>query len=162
MVTTPKVKLTWLDLRTKQCCHEHASEIFTIYPATCEPLGIFATGNEYNNLKVHFRVKGSELRTAPRFPGQLPVMTECGKGLTRDLSSNGIYFETDGPLASAQSIEFSIFLEHLYPDRPVCIKCKGSIVRVEKSGQRIGVATTIDSYSIEDHLYNSSREILQD
>ncbi|HLA28467.1 MAG TPA: hypothetical protein VJZ49_11285, partial [Syntrophales bacterium] len=46
-----------LDLRTKQCCHEHASEIFTIYPATCEPLGIFATGNEYNNLKVHFRVK---------------------------------------------------------------------------------------------------------
>src|SRR3990172_5942476 len=88
VVTTPKVKLTWLDLRTRQCCHEHASEIFTIYPATCEPLGIFATGNEYNNLKVHFRVKGSELRTAPRFPGQLPVMTECGKGLTRDLSSN--------------------------------------------------------------------------
>ena len=64
MVTTPKVKLTWLDLRTKQCCHEHASEIFTIYPATCEPLGIFATGNEYNNLKVHFRVKYPNLNVA--------------------------------------------------------------------------------------------------
>ncbi|HLA26336.1 MAG TPA: hypothetical protein VJZ49_00400, partial [Syntrophales bacterium] len=51
-----------LDLRTKQCCHEHASEIFTIYPATCEPLGIFATGNEYNNLKVHFRVKDGKER----------------------------------------------------------------------------------------------------
>src|SRR3990172_13231176 len=62
VVTTPKVKLTWLDLRTKQCCHEHASEIFTIYPATCEPLGIFATGNEYNNLKVHFRVKDGKER----------------------------------------------------------------------------------------------------
>ena len=35
------MKLTWPGLRTKQCCHEHAGEIFIIYLATCEPLIIF-------------------------------------------------------------------------------------------------------------------------
>jgi hypothetical protein len=96
-------------------------------------------------------MKGSELREAPRFPGSLPVLTENSKGITRDLSHSGIFFETDGSFSPGQSIEFSFVLEHLYPDRPVCLKCKGSIVRVEKKGQRTGIATTIDSYSIEDH-----------
>jgi uncharacterized protein (DUF2461 family) len=36
VVATPYMKLIWPDLRTKQCCHEHAGEIFTVDPATCE------------------------------------------------------------------------------------------------------------------------------
>lgn len=40
VVATPDSKLIWLDLRTKQCCHEHAGEIFIIYPATCETIKI--------------------------------------------------------------------------------------------------------------------------
>jgi len=35
VVTTPDMKLTRPGLRTKECCHEHADEIFTIYPASC-------------------------------------------------------------------------------------------------------------------------------
>jgi len=53
------MKLTWPDLRTKQCCHEHADEIFTIYPATCGTIKnkeYFATDNKYNNLEVHFQM----------------------------------------------------------------------------------------------------------
>lgn len=95
--------------------------------------------------------KGSEQREAPRFKGDMPVLTERGKGITCDLSSSGILFETDGSFSPGQPIEFSIVLEHLYSDRPVCLKCKGSIVRVEKRGKKIGVATTIDSYLIEDN-----------
>ena len=96
-------------------------------------------------------MKESEKRVAPRFESAVPVVTECGKGICRDLSSSGVFFETDASFAPGQSIEFEIYLEHLYPDHPVCVKCKGSIVRVEKKGQKIGVATTIDSYSIVDH-----------
>jgi hypothetical protein len=96
-------------------------------------------------------MQDSELREAPRFPGVLPLMTEGHKGMTRDLSSSGVFFETDGSFSPGQSIEFTVVLEHLYPDRPVCLKCKGAIVRVENNGQRIGVAATIDSYTIEDH-----------
>jgi hypothetical protein len=33
VVATPNMKLTRPGLRTKECCHEHADEIFTIYPA---------------------------------------------------------------------------------------------------------------------------------
>jgi hypothetical protein len=33
VVATPNMKLTRSGLRTKECCHEHADEIFTIYPA---------------------------------------------------------------------------------------------------------------------------------
>jgi len=95
-------------------------------------------------------MSGLDQREAPRFPGAVPVITESGKGITRDLSGSGIFFETDGSFSPGQTIEFSLVLEHLYPDRPVCLKCKGAIVRIENSGQKIGVATTIDSYSIED------------
>ena len=91
-------------------------------------------------------------REANRFTSALPVVTERGKGITRDLSCTGIFFETEGSFSSGQSIDFAIPLEHLYPDCHVFLKFKGTIVRVEKNGQSIGVATTIDSYSIEDHL----------
>jgi hypothetical protein len=37
VVTTPDLKLTRPGLRTKECCHEHTGEIFTIYPASCSP-----------------------------------------------------------------------------------------------------------------------------
>jgi hypothetical protein len=96
-------------------------------------------------------MQGSELRESPRCPGAIPVITEAGKGITRDFSGSGVFFETNGSFSPGQSIEFSFVLEHLYPDRPVCLKCKGAIVRVEKNGLKIGVAATIDSYTIEDH-----------
>jgi hypothetical protein len=35
VVATPDMKLTRPGLRTKECFHEHADEIFTIYPASC-------------------------------------------------------------------------------------------------------------------------------
>ena len=97
-------------------------------------------------------MKGSELREAPRFKGDVPVLTKSGEGVTRDLSGSGIFFETDGSFSAGQPIEFSIILEHLYPDRAVRLQCKGSVVRVENKGQKVGVATTIDSYTIVDHV----------
>ena len=38
VVATPEMKLTRPGLRTKECCHEHADEIATTYPASCSPL----------------------------------------------------------------------------------------------------------------------------
>jgi hypothetical protein len=97
-------------------------------------------------------MKGSEARVAPRFTADMPVLAGGGQGVARDLSSSGVFFETNGSFSAGQPIEFSIVLEHLYPDRPVRLNCKGSIVRVEQKGTKVGVATTIDSYTIEDHV----------
>jgi len=96
-------------------------------------------------------MKGSEARVAPRFKADMPVLAQGGQGVARDLSSSGVFFETDGSFTSGQPIEFSIVLEHLYPDRPVRLNCKGSIVRVEQKEGKVGVATTIESYTIVDH-----------
>jgi len=93
---------------------------------------------------------GSEQRRATRHPAKLPVDLESGKGVTRDFSNSGIFFETDKSFSHGQPIEFSIVLEHLYPGRPVRLKCQGEVIRVEDKGQKVGVAATIGSYTIED------------
>jgi hypothetical protein len=41
-------------------------------------------------------------------------------------------------------------LEHIDPERPVRLKCLGEIIRVEDSGQKIGVAAAINSYTFEE------------
>lgn len=94
-------------------------------------------------------MKESEKRWATRHRGALPVELEGGKGVTRDYSSSGIFFETDKSFTPGQSIEFTIVLAHVDPGRPVRLKCRGEIVRIEKSGEKIGVAAAINSYSFE-------------
>jgi hypothetical protein len=95
-------------------------------------------------------LKGSEQRQAPRHKGKLPVELESGKGITRDFSGSGVFFETDRSFSPGQPIEFTLVLEHIDPSRPVRLKCRGEIVRVEESGQTIGVAAAINSYTFEE------------
>jgi len=75
------------------------------------------------------------------------VELKDGKGITRNFSSTGIFFETDKSFTQGQPIDFTIVLENVDPDRPVRVKCRGEIVRVEDSGQKIGVAVAISSYN---------------
>jgi hypothetical protein len=79
------------------------------------------------------------------------VELDCagGKCTTRDFSISGVFFETDRALSQGQEIEFTLVLEHIDPGRPIRLKCRGKIVRVEESGQKIGVAAAIDSYTFE-------------
>ena len=95
-------------------------------------------------------VKESEKRRATRHQGKLPVKLKDAKGITRDFSSSGIFFETDKSFTPGQPIEFTIMLEYADPAGPIRMKCRGEIVRVEESGQKIGVAATIDSYAFEE------------
>jgi hypothetical protein len=95
-------------------------------------------------------LKKAEDRRAPRHKGKLPVELESGKGVTRDFSGSGVFFETDRSFSPGQFIEFTLVLEHIDPDRPVRLKCRGEIVRIEASGQKIGVAAAINSYTFEE------------
>ena len=95
-------------------------------------------------------VNGPEHRRAPRYKGSLPVELESARGVTRDFSGSGIFFETDRSFSPGQPIEFNIVLDHMDPDRPVLLKCQGEIVRVDESGPKIGVAAAIKSYSFEE------------
>jgi hypothetical protein len=94
-------------------------------------------------------LKGSEQRKEPRYIGKIPVQLASGQGITRDFSTSGVFFETDCSFSLGQPIDFTLVLEHYDPERPVHLKCRGKITRVEESGQKIGVATAIDSCAIE-------------
>lgn len=94
--------------------------------------------------------EGSEQRRADRRAGELPVEFGRGKGITRDYSSSGIFFETDKTFSPGQTIEFSIVLSDINPNLPKYLRCSGEIVRVEEKGEKIGVAATIKTYSFTD------------
>lgn len=95
-------------------------------------------------------MKEFEKSRAPRHQGKLPVKLKDCKGITRDFSSSGIFFETDRSFSPGQPIEFTIMLEYADPRGPIQMECRGEIVRVEESGQKIGVAAAIHSYSFEE------------
>ena len=94
-------------------------------------------------------MKNPEHRRLPRHRGKLPITLKSGEGITRDFNVSGIYFETDRSFTAGQVIEFTIVLKHADPAHPVRMNCKGEIVRVEESGDKIGVAASIEAFSFE-------------
>jgi hypothetical protein len=94
-------------------------------------------------------MSSTERRKSSRFRGQVPVAFEKGMGVTRDFSTSGIYFETDHSFSPAQSLDFSMTLEHTELGPAGRVVCRGEVVRVEPLGERTGVAVAISFYSIE-------------
>jgi len=62
-------------------------------------------------------------------------------GMTRDISPSGIFFETDMEMTSGSSIHFALEFDN--PSGKLLLRCSGEIVRVERSGGKIGVAAKI-------------------
>lgn len=103
---------------------------------------------------LHYHFEGSVMRKndqrqAQRYKVKMPVDFESGQGITRDFSASGIFFETDKSFSVGQNIEFNILMDHIDSSGPVQVKCLGKIVRVEKSGKKIGIAASINSYAFE-------------
>ena len=94
-------------------------------------------------------MKKSEKRQEPRHQSKLPVQFESGKGIIRDFSGSAVFIETDRAFSPGQPIEFTLALEYINPERPVNMKCRGEIIRIEKSDQKIGVVAAINSYTFE-------------
>ncbi len=72
-----------------------------------------------------------------------------GKGITRDFSVSGVFFETEQSFSTEDPIEFFLILEHIDPGPQVRVNCLGEVVRVESMGQKTGVAAAIKSYRFE-------------
>ena len=83
-------------------------------------------------------------RSAPRYRLEVPVVLDEGTGVTRDISSSGIYLKTRELLVPGDCVRFSFVLEFVVPDGPLHFNCKGRVLRVEKIGDEYGVASTID------------------
>ena len=96
------------------------------------------------------RVAGTvDRRQAFRFPIALPVELERGVGITRNISTSGVFFETDQVFSTGALIRLTLVLEPKCPSNPTCLHCQGEIVRAERQEERMGVAVAFTSYRFE-------------
>lgn len=93
----------------------------------------------------------SERRSHPRRPVRVPVKVRTaegkeGSGVTRDLSSNGIFLYSETGLEAGSKIELVVMLPASLGLGPGgWTLCEGSVVRVEQgNGRGVGVAATLD------------------
>ena len=81
----------------------------------------------------------TENRSAERFSLSYQVELENGKGLTRNISKTGVYFETSIFYSVGSVLQFSIQLQKL--DKEVNrLRCHGRVIRTDKHTQKWGVA----------------------
>jgi len=84
-----------------------------------------------------------EKRKEERTVIELPLAFEDGKGLTRNLSSSGMFFWTDSSPAFSVGDRVSITLEVVRSGRKIKPRCQAEIVRVEQRGKQTGVGLRI-------------------
>ena len=102
------------------------------------------------------RCSAQEKRAIRRFALQLPVTLTAASGEpleamaeTRDVSSHGICFYCDAAMAPSSAIEFTVTLPaEVTMTEPICVRCNGTVVRVENNdgGGKFAIAAAIDSY----------------
>ena len=81
-----------------------------------------------------------ERRMGERFKLALPVQLNDGIGTTCDISTSGIFFETERAYAIGDTIRLSVNFEH------ETLQCEGRVVRVEPRNGQFGVAVELKSY----------------
>ena len=94
---------------------------------------------------------GLDRRRAQRFWVELFVELEHETGITRDVSDGGVFIVTQGSFSPGDPIEFTLVFEHLHPDYPVRLQCRGQVVRVEQDDGKAGVAVAITGYRVAVH-----------
>jgi len=86
-------------------------------------------------------------RSAKRVQVEMPVQLEKGRGVTRDISSAGVYFFTDRSFTAGMDITFELEFKFVFPGEAVRLNCRGKVMRVEQAGERTGVAASISEVS---------------
>jgi PilZ domain len=95
-----------------------------------------------------------ERRSRERVPVRVPVKVRCEgqehEGLTRDLSSSGIFLYSESAMEPGSKLELVIMLPaELGLGAGGWTLCQASVVRVEKSeGKRVGIAATLDRIAV--------------
>jgi hypothetical protein len=100
------------------------------------------------------KIATSERRSGSRVPVRVPVKVRHQgnehEGLTRDLSSSGVFLYSESGMKAGSKLELVIMLP---PDMGLgpggWTLCEASVVRVEESdGKGIGIAATLDRIAL--------------
>jgi hypothetical protein len=96
-----------------------------------------------------------DMQSAARFPLQLPVEFHSPQGehagQTRNISANGVLFQTDAEVPIGSAVEFSICMpaQVLGTASGVVVNCRGRAVRCFQENQSFWVGVVIDEYGLE-------------
>ncbi len=81
-----------------------------------------------------------ERRIGERYKVALPVQLNDGIGTTCDISTSGIFFETESAHSIRDTIRLFLNFEH------ETLQCEALVVRVEPRNGQFGVAVELKSY----------------
>jgi len=85
-----------------------------------------------------------ERRRAQRYRLAAPVGLQDGStGMTRDISTEGIYFETERGHSIGDTVNLSVELGE------ASIQCEGRVVRLEQVEGKFGIAVDLTSYRFD-------------
>ena len=84
-------------------------------------------------------------RSAQRYHLGLRVQLPGGSGLTRDVSTGGVYLQTDQTYHLDSQIDFMLEFGTMEHTPPIHVRCHARIVRIEPRGDHIGIAAVITS-----------------
>ena len=90
-----------------------------------------------------------ERRQASRFPIRLPVELKRGGGITRDISTSGVFIETNQVFSTGGLIHLTLLLDSMCSSIPTRLLCRGKIVRAEKHEEKPGVGVAFTSYRFQ-------------
>ena len=80
-------------------------------------------------------------RGADRFDTELPVEMSGVKGLTRNISATGVYFETQASQEPGSRVNFTV--EVTVRGEVLKLVCEGEVVRVDKKDGVVGIAAKL-------------------
>ena len=87
-------------------------------------------------------------RGESRMSATRPVRLARGTGVTRNISTSGVFFETDVSYAPGSNIIFAIELDGPQGEK-LMLRSRGEIVRIELRGGTVGVAVKIVASKLE-------------
>ena len=96
-------------------------------------------------------------RRVGRLKTALPVVMDFGggPGVTHDVSLSGVFLETDIAYAVDSTVHFTVELRATAgadlrtPAGAMSMECSGTVVRVEKQGNKFGVAVKLNSQRLK-------------
>ena len=91
---------------------------------------------------VAFKRLAVENRRGERMSVMRPVRLGGRTGATRNISTLGVFFETDVDYAPGSEIIFAIELVGP-PEKNLILQCRGKIVRIEHRAGKVGVAVDL-------------------
>jgi hypothetical protein len=100
---------------------------------------------------IEMTVRARDRRNARRYVVALPLEWSQGRGLTRNVSESGVYFETNKTAPIGSAIRMSMVLGQADPEGRFRVECEGEVLRVEPHDGRVGIAARITSYRLERH-----------